>query len=704
MFKVATRIPRLLVLPASVSPFFFRPFAANALFLVPLAWGAALHAQAARDEPVKLQEFVVTPSRYGITEARTSTPATLTSQELEVLPQLGDDLYRSIARLPGLAADDFTAQFWVRGAPNRELLARFDGLDLIEPFHLKDVDGALSIIDPRAIQQLALTTGGFTAEFGHRLGGVLDMESKTPARRRTGLGLSLTGVGAGSEGVLAADRLRWLATARRGYPDVALRVAGRDDEVEPRYYDVTAKFEYQIAPDHLLSLHALHAGDTLRYRKSSSPSLDSNYDNTYGWLRWQGRVSPRLSGEAVLSRAHLTWQRNADGRMDGLPFNLRDHRRLDVTAFRNDWTLTLGERALARTGLELKSGDARYRYALSRQYTAVSAGRQIVVSDTIDRALEPDGESWGGFVSARVEPVAALVLEPGLRFDRHDYTNDREWGPRMNGAFTLGRATLRAAWGRHSQPQGLHELEIADDEDVFYRAERAEHRIVSIEAPLRGTLLRLEAYERRSDRLRPRWENIDNGYDLFPEVQSDRVRLLPRRGRARGIEAMVSSQRGGRLAWNASYALARAEEQLANGWVPRARDQRHTWRADATYSPNHRWQFSAAWQYHTGWPTTDIVYSLVTLTNGRRVAVAANSDVYGLRLPEYHRLDLRATRRIQLARSQLRLFLDIFNAYDRVNIIGYDHRVTISGTELFTTRKPRDQLPILPSVGAEWDF
>jgi hypothetical protein len=274
----------------------------------------------------------------------------------------------------------------------------------------------------------------------------------------------------------------------------------------------------------------------------------------------------------------------------------------------------------------------------------------------------------------------------------------------LNGAFTLGRATLRAAWGRHSQPQGLHELDIADDEEVFYRAEHAEHRIVSVEAPLRGMLFRLEAYERRSDHLRPRWENIDNGYDLFPEVQSDRVRLLPRRGRARGIEAMVSSRAAGRLTWNASYAFARAEEQLAMRWVPRARDQRHTWRADVTYSPNQRWQFSAAWQYHTGWPTTDVVYSLVTLTNGRRVAVAANSDAYGLRLPEYHRLDLRATRRIQLARSQLRLFLDIFNAYDRVNIIGYDHRVTIAGADVVATRKARDQLPILPSVGAEWEF
>ena len=34
--------------------------------------------------------------------------------------------------VPGLAGDDFTASFWVRGAPNAELLARLDGVALRE--------------------------------------------------------------------------------------------------------------------------------------------------------------------------------------------------------------------------------------------------------------------------------------------------------------------------------------------------------------------------------------------------------------------------------------------------------------------------------------------------------------------------------------------------------------------------------------------
>ena len=136
---------------------------------------------ATEPKPLTLDRFVVTPSRFDFSTTRPGA-ATLTQQDLETLPQIGEDLYRSITRLPGVAADDFTARFWVRGAPNRQLLVRLDGADLLEPFHLKDVDGALAVIDLHAISQLDLMTGGFNADYGNAAAGVLTMETLSPAR------------------------------------------------------------------------------------------------------------------------------------------------------------------------------------------------------------------------------------------------------------------------------------------------------------------------------------------------------------------------------------------------------------------------------------------------------------------------------------------------------------------------------------------
>jgi len=657
-------------------------------------------------EPVvKLAEVVVTPSRFGVADASPGASATLTSAELETLPQIGDDLYRSIARLPGLAADDFTAAFWVRGAPNNEVLARLDGVELIEPFHLKDVDGALSIVDPAAIRQLDLLTGGFTADFGGRLAGVLNLETKSSAAPHTSLGLSLTGVGASNAGTFADGAGRWLVTARRGYPDIALRVAHRDDEVSPRYYDAMAKVEYRLAPTQTVSVHALHAGDTLRYQKSNDPALNSSYDSDYAWARWQGSFGTQLQGEAVLSYARLTWNREGSGALDGFPFQLHDHRRLDVVGLRQEWSFAINDAWLVRGGVDARTASARYDYALAHSFTDVSGGRQVTITDNVASRLRPAGDTLGGFVSLRVRPIAPLVIEPGVRYDRDNYASDHAASPRLNASLSLGRTTWRAAWGEYRQAEGLQELDAADGDTTFHRAELAEHRVLGFERPLAaGIALRVEAYERTTTRIRPRWENLDNPYDLFPEARSDRVLLAPSRARARGVEFLFTGHAAPRWAWNASYAFARSEEELAGSWVPRARDQRHTIYADVTYTPSPRWQWSAAWQYHSGWPTTDVVYALAPLSNGRRLLVSSNGPIYGTQLPDYHRLDLRATRRFHLARGDVRVFIDVFNAYDRTNLVGYDHTVTVSGTTVTDVRKPREQLPLLPSAGVNWEF
>jgi outer membrane cobalamin receptor len=675
--------------------------------LVPglLSFTALLRAQVAPEQAIKLAEFVVTPSQFGIADQRGASTASLTSAELDSLPQVGDDLFRSIARLPGLSASDFTASFWVRGAPNSQVLARLDGVQLIEPFHLKDVDGALSIVDPRSISRLDLITGGFGADYGDRQAGVLTLDTRRPTRTRTGLGLSLTGVGAYTEGVFAANRGRWLVSARRGYPDIALRVARRDDEVSPRYYDAFAKVGYEPAAGHTLSFHLLHAGDTLRYHRKNNPDLVSDYDSDYAWARWRGTVSPSLSGEAVLSLARLTWGRNGSGTMDGFPFSLRDHRSLDQISLRNDWSLSLGDRALVRSGFEAGSASARYNYGFSHTFNTVAGGRVVSVTDARSASPRPDGDAFGAFAALRFQPIGALVLEPGLRFDRRTAARDRDVSPRFHAALPLGRATLRAAWGLYFQSQGLHELAANAGDTRFYRSEQAEHRVLSLETPLaRGLGLRVEAYDRQHSHIRPRWENLDNAYDLFPEAQDDRVRLAPSRGRAHGIELLLAGRGHPRLVWNATCSLARAEELLAGRWTPRARDQRHTFYIDATYTPNPRWQFSAAWQFHSGNPTTDVLYSLAPVAGGRRVLVSANGPVYSLRLPGYHRLDARLTRKITLAGSEFRLFLDVFNAYDRENLVGYDHNVVVTGTTVTDTRKPRRQLPLLPSGGGSWEF
>ena len=678
--------------------------------LIPFAL-AHVSAQSAPPPPppLRLSDFVVTPSRFGVGERTGTVAATLTQSELATLPQIGEDVYRALVRIPGVAADDFTAKFWVRGAANGKLLARLDGVTLIEPFHLKDIDGALAIIDLPAVSRLDLLTGGFTADYGNRTAAVLNLETDFPASPQpaTSLGLSLSGVRAAHTGHFAGDRGRWRLTARHGYPDLALRLEGRDDELFPRYYDASFRADYILSPQHTLSLHALHAGDTLKVKQKNDPELNSDYTSNYLWTRWRANPNARLAGETVLSFARLDTDRRGEGAFDNtLALKLSDQRQLNTTALRSDWSLELNPRTLLRTGFEATHHTSAYDYQLLRDNYVVQNGVLTVARRTADTHLRPAGDRFGTFITTRLQTPGALILEPGLRFDHDSATGDDDISPRLAAALPLSaRTTLRASWGTYAQAQGLHELSVPDGETRLNRAEVAEHRIVGLEHRLAANLsLRLEAYERLTRHVRPRWDNTVNLYNIFPEIQSDRTRLAPSSARARGVEVLIErrTQRG--FGWTASYALARAEEILNGRAVPAARDQRHTVRLEATYALNTRWNFSASWHYHSGWPTTEVSYILIPLNNGKRYAQRVVGPAYAAQLPDYHRLDLRATRRWEFRRSQLTAAVDLFNAYNRTNLIGYAYSPVVSGTTVKTSREARDLLPLLPSVGVTWEF
>ena len=678
--------------------------------LIPFAL-AHVSAQSAPPPPppLRLSDFVVTPSRFGVGERTGTVAATLTQSELATLPQIGEDVYRALVRIPGVAADDFTAKFWVRGAANGKLLARLDGVTLIEPFHLKDIDGALAIIDLPAVSRLDLLTGGFTADYGNRTAAVLNLETDFPASPKpaTSLGLSLSGVRAAHTGHFAGDRGRWRLTARHGYPDLALRLEGRDDELFPRYYDASFRADYILSPQHTLSLHALHAGDTLKVKQKNDPELNSDYTSNYLWARWRANPNTRLAGETVLSFARLDTDRRGEGAFDNtLALKLSDQRQLNTTALRSDWSLELSPHTLLRTGFEATHHTSAYDYQLLRDNYVVQNGVLTVARRTADTHLRPAGDRFGTFITTRLQTPGALILEPGLRFDHDSATGDDDISPRLAAALALGaRTILRASWGTYAQAQGLHELSVPDGETRLNRAEVAEHRIVGLEHRLAANLsLRLEAYERLTRHVRPRWDNTVNLYNIFPEIQSDRTRLAPSSARARGVEVLLERRNQRGFGWTASYALARAEEILNGRAVPAARDQRHTVRLEATYALNTRWNFSASWHYHSGWPTTEVSYILIPLNNGKRYAQRVVGPAYAAQLPDYHRLDLRATRRWEFRRSQLTASVDLFNAYNRTNLIGYAYSPVVSGTTVKTSREARDLLPLLPSVGVTWEF
>jgi hypothetical protein len=637
-----------------------------------------------------------------------SPRAVLSRDEIEAAPQLAPDAFRALARVPGVSSSDLSAGFRVRGSPNREVLLLFDGVELYEPFHLRDFDGALSIIDPTVLGSAALNTGGFGARFGGHLAGVLELSSRddAPTDGNTVLAASVGGLGAMHRSSFASGRGDWIVSARRGMLGTALSITGDDRGLSPHYYDAYSRLRFHPSESQEISLSVLRSGDDLRFDADDMATLQSDNTSSYAWVNWRSKLSPRLSRAAVLSYARLYWKR--DGWNDGgeqPELDVSDRRTFHAIALREDWSIDAASWLHLDAGAELQRLDASYDYTRLQMRPRVLAARWVSESNDADAALAPVSHAVGMYISQRIRPVKALTLETGVRYDHRSETGVGTVDPRASLALEVSEGTtLRASWGRYSQPQQLYELQVQDGVSQIAPPERADERSIAIERRDGSLTLSLAAYDRRRLRINPRFINLESSIDVFPETALDRVRIAPVSGDARGIEAAASSVVGS-LRWSASYALAFNNDIVDGRRVPSAFEQRHTLHIDLDWQPSESWRVSAAWQLHSGWPVTPITFEVDSLRDGTHHIRAEYGAMNSGRLALYHRLDLRVSNERTLGIGRLSVYVDLFNAYDRDNPRGLGYTVTDwNAARADVHKRSMSQLPLLPTVGARWVF
>ncbi|MEN8373982.1 MAG: TonB-dependent receptor [Gemmatimonadota bacterium] len=674
--------------------------------------------------PLALAEIVVAPGTFDVRgEEFPLLRQTLTRAEMDALPQLGEDAFRVLERLPGIATGDISAKMQVRGGHDDELMIALDGVELFEPYHMKDLDSVLGILDVQALGSMSLLAGGVTAEHGDRLSGLLDLRTRQPRveGNHHSLGLSVSSLSARSQGTFDGGRGAWLASARRGFLDLLLELAQTDEDNEqlsPQYFDVLGKVDFLVGTRHRLGLHVLHAGDNLDLEEIDGPDdldeLHTDWRNTNAWLTWDWAAGEALDVTTTASLASLSRSRqgqvDARGASQHADFVLADDRGdFDFLTLRQDWLWAPADAVLLKFGGEVRDARARYDYRRETgQEIALEDGAFGFDLDTLVVALESESTEASAYFATRLQPANPLVVEVGGRYDHRSHSGDDDFAPRVHASLELGGgATLRGSWGVYHQSHGVEELSVVDGERAYFPSERATQWAAGLQLT-RGSLdARLEAYRRTIEDPRPRYLNVIRQIIPFPEAGNDRVRFLPERGRADGIELMLSAKTGARSAISTSYILARAEDRLEGRWVPRTFDQRHTVNARWHHSPNERWDLAAGWQYHTGWPNTPMEFVVDTVSvepNGLDLIVDERpGPVNSVRLPAYHRMDFRATRSFSVGDGTLRAFVDLFNLYGRENLRSFDYKIVLP--EGRAIANPGETLlPFLPSFGLTWEF
>lgn len=657
------------------------------------------------------EPIVITPSRVSMLREEPGATVGFSREQIQQLPHLGDDFFRAVSLAPGVSGNDVSAQFNVRGGRSDETQVLLDGQELYDPYHLKEFDSALSFVASSTLSRADLTTGGFAAEYGDRMSGVLDMTTVTPTGPPKGrVGISVLNLHAGGDGGFNDGAGSWLFEVRRGTIDLASQLLGNEN---PEYGDAYAKLEYQLDPRNSLRFTMLYSMDKYRFAEvvgAESKSTDTRYHSAYFWLTHRVTLGRRLFVETAASRVGLDQERTGVAVEEDVQFDLRDNRNTELLGLRQTWNLRATPKHFLKWGAELRAFDTEYDYFGTLVFDNPLAGlRDDPKNGITEFAGEFEEQHTGVFVSDNIRLAEPLTVELGLRYDRHSLTDENFTSPRFNLAWAPGDAgVVRVAWGRYLQSQRPYELQIEDGDSLFRPTERSEHRVVGYERTLArdsktgGLALRVELYQRRVSNPRPRYENLFEGLNTFPEIEPDRVRIAADKSVAEGVELFLQGQAGERVTWWANYAYATTEDEISGDDVPRKIDQRHTLNLVLNSQVGRHWNLNFAWRFHSGWPTTSISLEQQPGRGGETIFVPVLGPLFGERLPPYHRLDLRAGRQFNLRRGRLLFFVDVQNVYNRDNIAGFDIQID---EELGTLSTETEYWAgILPSVGITWEF
>jgi hypothetical protein len=351
-----------------------------------------------------------------------------------------------------------------------------------------------------------------------------------------------------------------------------------------------------------------------------------------------------------------------------------------------------------------------------------------------------------------------FYFQPGVRFDYYDILRKAYLAPRISMSYALDDlTTIRAVWGIYYQSPGYEKLR---DENVLYdlsdvyaknlKAEEATHYIIGIERWLNSEWsLKLEGYYKdfnnlivqkvvpgsiyRTSPIPGKDLRYLDGWTQPVTVQGDSLTQIPVNnadGNAYGVELFLAKKNlspDDRLSGWISYSYSVADRNENNVTLPFRFDQRHTVNIVLDYQLNSWLNLGLRWQYGSGFPISQPAgvkpRIILVDSNGDGIPdtpeVATRKPFFGTgngeviydvdynnqrlnaRKPAYHRLDVRFTAVTNFWNLDWAFYLDVINAYNRSNVIGYDYYIN---NDLTLGRDASTMFPIIPTLGFSVKF
>jgi outer membrane cobalamin receptor len=642
-------------------------------------------------EPFLTQEIVVEADRFEDERVVQTGFIAVETRQLQQLPAIGEtDILRGLQLLPGIqAASDISSGLYIRGGGPDQTLILLDQIPLYNPSH---AFGFFSTFNPDAIKDMSLHKGAYPAQYGGRLGSVLDVRNRDGNRKgfeATG-GVSLISARLTLEGPV--NKGSWMISGRRTYLEPILSAIRNDSTEVPHYffYDTNAKFNVDFSDRNKMTFSGYFGRDDMRFDLDEGSFINIRWGNTAFTGKWTHVFTPALFGNFMVASSKYTSSTSLSFFETPIEFS----NSIQDVSIKGDLDFFASSHHSLNSGFLATWYDFTLKQSFNRDEQLNLTEKPFLLSAYFQ-------DLW------QIRPSTSFRL--GARTDYFSEGKRLHFEPRIALSHQLNpEVRAKLGGGYYHQYLQLVTTEAFSGGDFWVPLDhtvdsgRSWQGAMGLEwEPSRRYQVSVEGYYRDMENLVVLDNRVAGDTD---DTTSEDIFVSGGKGFATGIELFLQRRTGALTGW-VGYTLAwtrRTFKELNQGkQFPPKYDRRN----DLSFVTNYqvgRWSFGANLVYGTGQAFTPASgrYFLRSPATGIFEQRVLPADRNSARLLPYHRMDLSIKRKIGIFGSDAEVYLQAFNVYNRRNewFITYDPDDNGAGPDVIR------MLPIVPTFGINFNF
>lgn len=648
------------------------------------------------------------------TDTRVSN-ITITTRDMKQLPSFGGepDLAQYLQILPGAVfSGDQGGQLYIRGGTPVQNKVLLDGMTIYNPFHSI---GLFSVFDADIIRTADVSAGGFNAQYGGRIGSIVDVTTREGNKRHTAGKISVNTMASKFllEGPISkfadGSSFSYILSNKTSYLNRTSETLYPYADPEQKrnglpfsFNDTYGKLSLVGSNGSKINVYGFNFLDEVNY-----PQTKYNW-NSYG-LGTNFFIIPE--GSTIINGAG-SYSKYAIEQVerDNLP------RKSEISGFNIaiNFTNFIGKDDI-KYGFEINgfSTDFAFVNSYGRNMSAQQNTTELCAFVKYKKNLGGRVILESGIRSQYYASLGNLTLEPrlGAKYNMTDKI-------RIKGAFGYYSQNLMAAvsdqdvvnlfYGFLSSPEGSVSSSFGD-QSLSQRVQTAYHYVAGMEFDIgQHAEINVEAFYKDFTQLTNinRDKQYDDDEDHNDKPERLRVDYVVEKGNAYGADIRFKYEYRRIYFWSVYSLTYVTRNDGTRSYFPNF-DRRHNLNFVGTYAmgKDKSWNVNARWNFGSGFPFTQTqgVYEQVSFINGVSTDYTSQNGQLGYyytefntgRLPYFHRLDLSVSKKITFSETRhVTLTAAVTNAYNRQNIFYFDR----------ANYERIDQLPIIPTLGINYSF